>query len=85
LARDGEGKRVFGPAAEALMPIFEHWVQPKPSFDTVKLSANYADPQGRLQVQSVRDQVAWFQRQGLVDAAVDPNAFLDLGFVPGQK
>lgn len=84
LARDAAGKRVFGADAAALMPVFERWVQPKPTLETVKLSANYADAQGRLQVKSVRDQVAWFQRQGLVDAAVDPDQFLELGFVPGS-
>jgi NitT/TauT family transport system substrate-binding protein len=85
LARDAAGERTFGAAAEALLPIFERWVRPKPTLEIVKRSANYADPLGRLEVKSVRDQVAWFQRQGLVDAAVDPNAFLELGFVPGQK
>jgi NitT/TauT family transport system substrate-binding protein len=85
LARDAAGKRTFGADAEALMPIFERWVRPKPTLEIVKLAANYAEPHGRLEVKSVRDQVAWFQRQGLVDRTVDPNQFLELGFVPGQQ
>lgn len=84
LARDAEGKRVFGAEATALMPVMEKWIDPKPSFETVKVSANYMDPRGRLLVQNVYDQVAWYKKQGLVDAAVDAHALLDLSYVEGQ-
>jgi NitT/TauT family transport system substrate-binding protein len=84
LAKDSSGKRVFGDQAQALMPVLEKWIDPKPSFETVQQAANYMDPQGRLRVQSVYEQVAWYQKQGLVDTTVKPADFLDLSFVPGQ-
>ena len=50
----------------------------------MKLSANYMDPRGRLLVKNVYDQVAWYKKQGLVDAAVDAKTLLDLSYVDGQ-
>ncbi|MEL3890260.1 ABC transporter substrate-binding protein [Ferrovibrio sp. MS7] len=81
LAKDAAGNRVFGPKAEAAFPILEKWVEPKPSYDVVKVSANFMDPQGRLLVKNIYDQVAWNQAQGLVDKTVDAKQFLDLSFV----
>jgi NitT/TauT family transport system substrate-binding protein len=42
------------------------------------------DPQGRLIVQDIYDQVAWYKAQNLVDRSVDARSFLDLGFVQGH-
>ncbi|WP_428248123.1 ABC transporter substrate-binding protein [Ferrovibrio sp.] len=81
LAKDAGGNRVFGAKAEAAFPILEKWVEPKPSFEVVKVSANFMDPQGRLLVKNIYDQVAWNQAQGLVDKTVDAKQFLDLSFV----
>lgn len=84
LQKDASGKRVFGPKAEAAYPILEKWVDPKPSFEVVKIAANYMDPQGRLLVKNIYDQVAWNQAQGLVDKTVNAKDFLDLSFVKGH-
>jgi NitT/TauT family transport system substrate-binding protein len=84
LQRDASGQRTFGDQAKALMPVLEQWIEPKPSFEAVKLSANYMDPQGRLWVQNIYDQVAWYKKQGLVDATVEPGSILDLSFVQGR-
>lgn len=84
LAKDSQGNRMIGEKALALMPVMEKWVQPKPSIDTVKVAANYMDPQGRLLVKNIYDQLAWYQAQGLVDKSVKVGDFLDLGFVKGH-
>lgn len=84
LAKDSAGNRVFGAKAEAAYPILEKWVTPKPSYEVVKVSANYMDPQGRLLVKNIYDQVAWNQAQGLVDKNVNAKSFLDLSFVKGH-
>jgi NitT/TauT family transport system substrate-binding protein len=84
LQRDAAGKRVFGAEAEALFPILKKYVKPEPTLERVKESANFIDPEGRLLVQDIYDQVAWYKAQGLVDKDVDPKAFLDLGFVKGH-
>lgn len=49
---------MIGEKALALMPALEKWVQPKPSIDTVKVAANYMDPQGRLLVKNIYDHMA---------------------------
>ena len=47
----------------------------------VEAATFYIDPQARLDVADLENQIAWYKSQGLVDAAVDPNAFIDLSFV----
>lgn len=84
LAKDAQGNRMIGEKALAVMPILEKWVEPKPTLDTVKIAANYMDPQGRLMVQNIYDQVAWYQAQGQVDKGVNAKDFLDLSFVKGH-
>ena len=84
LARDAEGNRMFAEKAQALMPILEKWVKPTPTFEVAKVAANYMDPKGRLLVQNIYDQLAWYQKQGLVDKSVKAGDFLDLSFVKGH-
>jgi len=81
LQRDSSGKRVFGDKAEALIPIIQKYVEPKPSADQVKASASYIDPQGRLLVRNIYEQVAWYQAQGMVARDADAAKMLDLSFV----
>jgi len=81
LQRDAAGKRVFGDKADALIPMIQKYVEPKPSPDQVKASASYIDPQGRLLVKNIYDQVTWYQAQGMVARDVDAGKFLDLSFV----
>ncbi|HKU94449.1 MAG TPA: ABC transporter substrate-binding protein [Vineibacter sp.] len=81
LQRDAAGKRVFGDKADALIPMIQKYVEPKPPADQVKASASYIDPQGRLLVKNIYDQVAWYQAQGMVARDVDAGKFLDLSFV----
>jgi len=84
LQRDAQGNRVFGEAAEKLQPIMEAYVDPKPSFDTVKASANYIDPEGRLMVDDIYNQVAWYKAEGLIKPETDAKSMLDLSFVKGH-
>lgn len=84
LAKDSQGNRMVGEKALAAMPALEKWVQPKPTLDIVKVGANYMDPQARLMVKNIYEQVAWYQAQGLVDKSVNAKDFLDLSFVKGH-
>jgi NitT/TauT family transport system substrate-binding protein len=81
LQRDAAGKRTFGPKADALIPIIQKYVEPKPSAEQVKASASYIDPKGRLLVKNIHEQVAWYQAQGMVSRDVDAAKILDLSFV----
>ena len=78
--RDASGKRVFGPKAEALIPIIAKYTKAEPA--AIRGGAPFIDPQGRLKVQDIHEQVRWYKAQNLVDPGVDAKAFLDLGFVP---
>lgn len=82
--RDAAGKRVFGPKADALVPILQKYVKPEPTADQVKASVSFIDPQGRLLVKNLYDQVAWYKAQGMVDANADAKTMIDLGFVQGH-
>jgi len=84
LQKDASGKRVFGAKAEALYPIMKKYVQPEPTPQQVIAGANFIDPQGRLLVKDIYDQVAWYQAQGLVDKSVSAKALLDLSFIKGH-
>ena len=81
LQRDAQGKRVFGEKADALIPIIQKYVDPKPTPEQVKASASFIDPKGRLLVKNLHDQLAWYQAQGMVGRDADMGKMLDLGFV----
>lgn len=79
---DASGKRVFGAEAEELLPILETYTKSTP--DAIYKGAPYVDPDGRLKVDQLLAQVAWMKREGLVDAGLDPAAFIDLSFIDGH-
>ncbi|MEO8557631.1 MAG: ABC transporter substrate-binding protein [Rhodospirillales bacterium] len=81
LQKDAAGNRVFGDKADAVIAIIQKYVEPKPSPEQVKNSANFIDPQGRLLVNDIYGQVRWYQANGMVDKNVDAGKLLDLGFV----
>ncbi|SLN55298.1 ABC transporter substrate-binding protein [Oceanibacterium hippocampi] len=76
------GKRVFGSEAEALVPIIEKYTKAKP--DAIYAGSPFIDPDGRLKVDQIYQQVAWMKKKGLVDESVDPKSFLDLSFISGH-
>ncbi len=82
--RDANGNRVFGPKADALIPLINKYVGPKPTAAKTKAGAPYIDPLGRLDVGDIYEQVKWYQRMGLVDKSVNPKDFIDLTFIKGH-
>lgn len=80
--RDAQGKRVFGPKSDELIAIIEKYTKAKP--EVIKQSLPYIDPQGRLLVRDLYEQVRWYQQQNLVDKALDAKSVVDLGFVKGH-
>ena len=84
LQRDASGKRVFGAKADALIPIIQKYVQPRPSRAQVLASVSYIDPKARLEVGDIYRQVAWYQKMGMVDRSAKTATMLDLGFIPHQ-
>jgi NitT/TauT family transport system substrate-binding protein len=82
--RDDQGKRVFGAKADALVPIIQKYVKPAPTAEQVLASVSFIDPEGRLKVQDIYDQVAWYKKMGMVDASADVRSMLDLSYIPGH-
>ncbi|MGQ0662439.1 MAG: ABC transporter substrate-binding protein [Pseudomonadota bacterium] len=80
--RDGAGNAVKGPGYDELLAILARAVQQPP--DLVAVGLPFVDPEARLNVQDIYDQVAFWQSQGHVDHSVDAKAILDLTFVPGH-
>lgn len=81
-ALDGSGARVFGQAAEALLPTLESYTKASP--DAIYKGSPFIDPDGRLKVDQLVGQVTWMQKEGLVDAGLNPMSFIDLSFIDGH-
>jgi NitT/TauT family transport system substrate-binding protein len=58
--------------------------QGQAAVEQVMASSYYIDPQARLDVGDIHNQVAWLKANGLVDGTADAKAFLDLSFVQGH-
>lgn len=83
-ARDAGGNRVFGAKADAIIPLINKYVGPKPTPAKTKAGAPFIDPKGRLDVGDIYKQVRWYQKAGLVDKSVNPRDFIDLTFIEGH-
>ena len=76
------GMVVEGPGYDQDMAILSKVLKQPPN--VVKISLPYVDPQGRLDVGDIYNQVAFWQSQGLVDKSVNAKDVLDLSFVKGH-
>jgi NitT/TauT family transport system substrate-binding protein len=82
LERDEKGKPIEGKAAFELLAIIAKYTGQ--TAEQLKGGIPFIDPDGRLLVRDIYNQVAWYQAQGLVDKSVDAKALLDLSFVKGH-
>ncbi|MBV8537783.1 MAG: ABC transporter substrate-binding protein [Alphaproteobacteria bacterium] len=80
-ARD-KGQEVRGPGYDEAIDILSKGLKQPP--DLVKIGLPYVDPDARLDVGDIYNQVAFWQSQGLVDKTVSAEAILDLSFVQGH-
>lgn len=77
-----DGQPVEGPGYDADIAILSKALKQPP--DLVKIGLPYVDPEGRLDVGDIYNQVAFWQSQGLVDKSVSAKEVLDLSFVKGH-
>jgi NitT/TauT family transport system substrate-binding protein len=89
LTQDSSGKIVLdsakaAPIARAVGKYVYPSDPPAEAVGKVEASTFYVDPQARLDVGDIYNQVAWLKEQGLVDRSVDPKSFIDLSFVRGH-
>jgi NitT/TauT family transport system substrate-binding protein len=80
-ARD-KGQEVRGPGYDEAIAILAKVLE-QPA-DRVRVGLPYVDPEARLNVGDVYNQVEFWQSQALVDRTVDAKAILDLSFVKGH-
>lgn len=80
--RDAAGAPVRGAGHDELLAIIARGA----GQDAADLAGHlpFIDAQARLDVGSLLDQIAFWQENKLVDAAAQPAAMFDLGFVPDQ-
>jgi NitT/TauT family transport system substrate-binding protein len=74
-----DGKRRDGPTAAQFLALFA-----KTTGMTEEQAADslaYCDPDGRVAVQDVLGQIAWYKSQGMVKPEVDGDAIIDKRFV----
>ncbi len=81
LTKGTDGKRREGSEAPALLAILAKYIGQKP--EQIDQGIAFVDPDGRLLVDDIYRQVAWYQAHGMVDKSVDPATILDLSFAPG--
>jgi len=82
LKKGADGKPVEGPGAPAILAIVSKFTGIAP--EKIRGGIPYVDPDARLLVRDVYNQVAWYQAQGLVDKDVEAKSIVDLTFVLGH-
>jgi NitT/TauT family transport system substrate-binding protein len=88
LKRDDSGNRKFDAVSHEVAGLIAKHVYPGQPADRavslVEASTFFVDAQARLNVGDIHDQIAWYKSQGMVDAAVDAKALMDLSFIEGH-
>jgi NitT/TauT family transport system substrate-binding protein len=80
LKKGPDGKLAHGPEAEALLAaIAKHVNQP---VEVVAKSLAFVERDGRLLLDSVADQIEFYQSQGMVDKGFTVKDIVDTSFVP---
>jgi NitT/TauT family transport system substrate-binding protein len=79
---DAAGKPVKGPGYDDLLAMLSKVYNQPP--EAVARSLPYCDPDARIDVQDMYDQLALWKKLGLADKDADPKQMLDLSFVKGN-
>jgi NitT/TauT family transport system substrate-binding protein len=80
--RDANGKIVRGEGFDDMMRIMSAAMQQPP--ELLEVGLPYVDPLGRLMVDDIYNQLAFWQSLNLVDKSADAKSILDLSFVQGH-
>jgi len=74
-----DGRRADGPGADAVAEVIAKYTGLSPA--QVKQGAVYFDREARIDEADVMHQIAWFLKEGLIKAPVDPAVFFDKRFI----
>jgi NitT/TauT family transport system substrate-binding protein len=74
-----DGKRADQPAAPAVLEIISKYIGQPP--ERIKKAIAYVDPDARLDVKDVQNQVDWYVSQGMLKNRIDVNTVIDKRYV----
>ena len=74
-----EGKRGDQPTAPPVLEIISKYVDQPP--DRIKKAIAYVDPDARLDVLDLQNQVDWYVSQGMLKTRIDVNSVIDKRYV----
>lgn len=74
-----DGKRADQPTAPAVLEIIAKYVDQPP--ERVKKAIAYVDPDARLDVKDLQNQVDWYVSQGMLKTRIDVNTVIDKRYV----
>src|SRR5262249_55637795 len=80
--KDASGKLVRGEGFDDMMRIMAAAMQQPP--ELLEVGLPYVDPLGRLMVDDIYNQLAFWQSLNLVDKSADAKSILDLSFIQGH-
>lgn len=76
---DAEDLRRDGPTTEAVLQIISKYTGDTP--EKLKLGIPFIDAQGRLDVDDIRRQIAWYKAQNVIKGDVDEKSLIDHRYV----
>jgi NitT/TauT family transport system substrate-binding protein len=74
-----DGKRADQPTASAVLEIISKYVGQSP--DQVKKAIAYVDPDAKLDVKDLQNQVDWYASQGMLKNHIDVSSVIDKRYV----
>lgn len=70
-----QGQRIDGPTAPAVLAIIAKYTHQ--SVARVDRGISYVDPDGKLDMANIEDQIRWYKSQGMVKPNVEAKALID--------
>lgn len=83
---DANGKRKDQAGAPAMLDLMSKFTGA--SKDEIEHATPYVDPEGRVDVPEIKQQIAWYTSQGLIKGQVDADTLIDKRYaipLPSQK
>jgi NitT/TauT family transport system substrate-binding protein len=76
---DPSGQRKDQPTAPEVLAVISKYIGQSPA--QIARSIAYVDPEGRLDVNDIQHQIAWYKSQGMVKGDFDPKSVMDVHYV----
>jgi NitT/TauT family transport system substrate-binding protein len=83
---DANGKRKDGPGAPALLKFLAAFTGTPEA--AIEKATPYVDPEGRIDIKEIKEQIAWYSGQGQIKGHVDADQLIDKRYaipLPGHE